>query len=290
MPHSNRFLAIIAGLTLAVSLTGCRSGKSASQGLPAQVTPGTTAPGNVNTPVDTQTPQLRVQALTAAEGDWTDVKMTVRLDLTAPKRFGASGRAEMKRGEWIFLSARMLGFEVAYVWIDTDSIHVVDKFHKRYVSEGIGRLMAGANVTLTNVQDLLIGRIFRAGSRQRPSVSDFDIDQSDSGLMLLPKESPAGFDYGFILSNDANTLAATAIAVGERYAANVSYADYAPTPAGLWPEAVAIDVVKGKNLGATIEWRTSSASWNQGLDRRWSLPKGYTRIDSSSLLKLISSF
>jgi hypothetical protein len=240
------------------------------------------------------TARERVDSLAASYAEWSTVSMPVRLSISEPKQFSVTAQCVMRRNAYVSMSVRMLGFEVASVWIDNDSVHAIDKYHKRYLSEDFRRFMGGADVTIGDLQDLLLGRAFVVGAdggTLTPALcSRLRADAMAEGLMLLPAQEPASFSYGFVLDDTANTLAAATVLAGDRHAVVVNYSDYYATPAGNVASRVAIETVKGRRIAVALGWNLKSAKWNAGNDRTWKMPSGYTRVSSAQLVQMLSSF
>lgn len=264
--------------------TGCSSQRSANK---------KNIEAEVPAEVALQTPGQRYSELCRTYGDWQDVALPVKVSLRAPKSISLSARAEMKRGSWIYMSVRMLGFEVASLWVDNDSVHAIDRYHKAYVSEGMNRVFGGRGVTINDVQDLLLGRGFVVGSEggtfTRNMESAVKLTGSPEGLMVLPVVQPAGFEYGFMLPADANRIGAASVSVGEKYAATIAYGGFINTShSGAFASEAEIEMVKGKRLAAGLEWNFRSAKWNTGLDRKWKRPSGYERMSADKILKALT--
>ena len=160
----NRIITPLLLIALSLLAASCGSSRAPKQQLPAEI------PADISL----QTPQQRLTALCGSYAEWEDVQIPVRATLTSKNGLTCSGKAALKRGEWISISLRMLGFEVASVWIDRDSVHAVDRYHKIYLSESIARVMGNAGVTLTDIQDILMGRAFIAGP-QGGTLSDLSL-------------------------------------------------------------------------------------------------------------------
>ena len=108
--------AVIAAITIiATSLAGCSSSKKAGHQQAGEPIP---------TDAALQTPRQRYDALCAAYGDWQDVSMPVRISLNEPKKVSFQAKATMKRNRWINFSVRLFGFELASVFVDTDSVYM----------------------------------------------------------------------------------------------------------------------------------------------------------------------
>lgn len=277
--------AVAAAAIIATALAGCGSQKQAGSQMAGEPIPAQAS---------MQTPRQRYDALCAAYGDWQDVSMPVRISLTQPRRISLQAKALMKRNQWIHFSVRMLGFELASVFVDNDSIHAIDKYHRLYLSESLAKLFGGAGISIGDVQNLLLGRGFVTGTTGStftlPMVSSLNLQQTPEGLLITPARQPQDFEYGFILYPDANNLMATSVSVGEKYAGTATYSDYIPTAqAGSFASSVNLSVVKGKNAEAALKWDIMSASWNKGENRQWKQPRGYERISADRLLKSITS-
>lgn len=275
-------LLIMAAMAI---FSGCSSQKGA--GKRAAVV------AEVPADVTLQTPQQRFDALCASYGDWMDVSLPVKLSMRSPKSISLSAKAVMKRGSWISVSVRMLGFEVASVWVDNDSVHAIDRYHKAYLSESVSRLFGSAGVTVSDIQDILLGRGFLTGTgggtftpSQQRQVS---LQATAEGLMVLPVSQPSGFEYGFILPPAANCIGAATVSVGDKYSAVITYDDYIKTThSGDFAGVVDIDMVKGKKLAATLTWSFSSAKWNTGVDQKWKRPSGYSRMTADKILNALT--
>ena len=283
-PSYKAFVTLMVAAIL-TAITGCRSGKT------AQKTVQNDEP--IPAEIAQQTPMQRYRALCASYGDWQEVSMPVRVTLTAPKSVSFSARAVMKRNEWISVSVRMLGFELASVWIDNDSIHAIDKYHKRYLSESISRIFAGAGVGIGDIQDLLTGRGFitgNGGGTFTPAAATMlDIQSTPDGIIILPlNDNNPELKYGFMLSPTANNVLAASVETTQGHAGTVVYPEFVTTPAGAFAATANLSVV-GKEARASIDWNFSSAKWNNGEKRSWKRPSGYKRINAEKLLKSLSS-
>lgn len=240
-----------------------------------------------------QTPAQRYSELCRTYGDWQDVALPLKVSLRAPKSISLSARAEMKRGSWIYMSVRMLGFEVASVWVDNDSVHAIDRYHKAYLSESLSRIFGTTGVTVGDVQDLLLGRGFivggQGGTFTKAQEGAVRLSASADGLLVLPQTQPIGFEYGFILPADANRIGAATVTVGDKYAATVAYGEFITTThSGAFASAADFEMVKGKKLAAGLDWNFHSAKWNTGLDRQWKRPSGYSRMSADKILKALT--
>lgn len=289
-------LSLLLALILAVAATGCRSHKNNVKTPPQGFEIVESGKPVTLTPAEIKKLSLpeRYDQLCSTYNEWSDFSAPIKLELKAPARLSASGRAYMKRGEWIYISVRMLGFELATVWVDRDSVHAVEKVNKRFVSESLSKVFGSGKVTLTDVQDLLTGRAFLAGKGTATASMRKDFSFSENGndsWLMIPKRQPSGASYGFLVNTGWNALSATQLEVGSHNASVLYNLPTATKANGTFMKeaTVATSTPKGKNIEATITWDLGSAKWNTGETRTWKAPKGYTRISAAALLKTLGS-
>ena len=101
--------------------------------------------------------------MTADYKDWKTVELNGRI--TSIKFFiKPSVKLFMKRGESLMISVRVpLKGEVARLEADKDSVLVVNKLNNTYVRESLEQASKLADITLSDLQDVFIGRVFIAG-------------------------------------------------------------------------------------------------------------------------------
>ncbi len=273
-------------------LTGCRSSKESTGGSATEGIEISNATSS-STSASGATLNTRYTRLTESWKDWTDVEMSVKVQLTSPAKFNAAGKAYMKRGEWISISIRMLGFEVASLWVDKDSIVAIDKYHKKYISEPTSSLLGGNNVTITDIQDLLTGRAFLTGHGTATTAdrNQFDFEQATNGWYLLPKTQPEKFSYGFLASNSENALRGAVIDVPNYGSVSANYADiYESRTSGWFAQEVSIENSRGKKIAATLKWDMNGAKFNAGVAKSCKIPSGCERISTSTLTAILKKF
>ena len=115
----------------------------------------------------------------AADTVWHTLYAPVKINLTSPMTFGASGRATMVRDSLVHISMRFFGMEVAVVRATADSAWVVDRFHKLYTVVPMSALTARTALTLGAVQDIMLGKSGVTGSSVR--VSGTGVEQTPAG-------------------------------------------------------------------------------------------------------------
>lgn len=232
-----------------------------------------------------------LETVAANYREWTDVSVPVTLRLTTPKNLSVGARARMVRGRCIDLSFRMLGFEVARVWITPDSLVAASRPKKVYLSESLTKITSGLPVNLENLQDLLIGRPFIPGGSTlalADSTTMF-LDTSSGSVRLLPRASQPLADYGFVLDLPAVVTALGVVAEEHDVTFTASYSGPQPlTPAGNVMDNVDLSVSTPRaDYAASVAWRWKSARWNEAISVDPPVTEGLRRVTSSQLMKII---
>lgn len=264
---------------MALTLAACSSQRSVSPAAPSSGTGAVTAPAT-----DSQV----YQTMVSDAREWKNVSMSAKVNLEAPSKIGVSARVTMVRDKSIDISVRMLGFEVGYLVADCDSVHGYVKVNKKYVSESLAQFFGSDGYTLSNVQDLLMGRLFCPGTATLSAADArlFDFDDIEQAMIMTPRRQPQGAEIGFVVNRDTGQLFTTAVKAGTREAV-INYLDIASTPAGHFAGTTAVIVDDGK-MAANIDWDLAGARWNASnvKPREWSTPRGATRIKlNAQLLK-----
>lgn len=253
------------------------------------------ASATINPPVnaDYSAFSSRYTALLSSYGTWQDVKMPVSVHLDKPVSIGLSGQATMVNGKSIHLSLRLLGFEVAAIYVTRDSIFAFEKRGKRYIAESLSGIIQNYPVTVGNLQSLLLGRPFMPGDRL--------LTTADADLFSFRNAADKDLPQAWLMSLDAtaavvtwivndNKLAATAVAGGLTgdNSLTVTYGNPQQTKAGMVASEAEFTVNAGsRDIQATLEWNLSRASWNTGKTTPWKIPRGYKRISSRDIMSLL---
>lgn len=277
-------LGVVAILTLAA--TGCRSGKTA-------VASGHEAAGAHTQASGAAQPKgsagARFEQLVSSYGDWHDLRVPVELKLRKPAGVSISGTMSMVRDSVVHLSFRFLGMEVLTAMATPDSIFASYRLDKVYFAESTASLLRGFPAGVGDLQNLLLGRIFALGT-DRLDLSGVRIGSSSAGYTVTPAAvgSVHADAYSFRVSR-ANALEALVVETGVA-PLECLYAAPKTTPYGPVAPEMSVSATLGKTaVDASLDLNVGKARWDQGVNVRWRVPKGYRRIAAASLLKSIPS-
>ena len=271
---------VLLSVVMLFFATGCKSSKST---LPATATYPIVTEGN-----DDVTKLLsNFEQTIASYQDWTDVVMPMNLSLIAPKQLSISGRTTMVKDESIYISIRVLGFEAANAYITNDSIFASYKLDKIYIAEDLRKILGGFPATISDLQNMLLGRAFVLGKGAINSTmnNEFSLSINADSWKITPYDVN-NVGYEFVFENNTNSLSTLLINIANENRANCIYGGSISTAVGNIAKSVTISTeVKDTPLCAKIAWELNNAKWNTTPTTKWKTPKGYRRIDVANILK-----
>ncbi|MBD5255802.1 MAG: DUF4292 domain-containing protein [Barnesiella sp.] len=279
-----RSLTVCLSSLLLVGIASCGSSKNVAT-QPAAVSSSPTLQSDAD--IDRQ-----LSAVIGSYGSWQRLRVPVTVEINRPKNISISGTAIMERDKSVMIMLKYFGFEVGSLYLTSDSVTVIDKIHKSYAKESIRSFLSGFNVSVANVQDILLGRLFVPG-QPTASVSAFDKAEKErvsaDEWILIPRGALKGVDYGFRFS-PADLLSALICQSGANPPVTCVYDTPVSTPAGPMSAEISVSYERGKSvIDASLQWNLSKAKWNGDVDLRVpSIGKDYKRISSSDISKIIS--
>lgn len=225
-------------------------------------------------------------------GDWRTMQTGGNIQLSAGSSFSSSIQVRMVRDQAIYISLRpLLGIEVGKLIITADSLYAVDKVHKRYIAEKVSILTSGIPVTVSDVQDIFLGRPFIIGNGTL-NLDDKDrinVSAEGNSTTLMPNDSYKGYAYTFTFNKSNHISSLDIMRAGTATADyQVKYGDVRNTKAG----NIAHDI----NASATIEKKKMAFSlsyknieWNGNVKIDMGIPNNYSRMSARDLFSMFSN-
>ena len=268
-------------IMLAATMTACGTFKKAAS-VPDTTTTTATTPNAFADPMD---------AVIASLGQWHTMQTSGNIKLSAGSSFSSSIQVRMVRDEAIFISLRpMLGIEVGRLLITADSLYAVDKLHKRYIAEKVSILTSGIPVTVSDVQDMFLGRPFILGMGTLDEALKPQVTVSeDYPLVLTANESYKGYGYTFSFDKSGRITSLNIAPIGKSTSAfQVNYGDVRSTSAGYIAHSINADAtVDNKKMAFSLTYKNIDWNGNVKIDR--SLPNGYSRMSARDLFSIFSN-
>ncbi len=114
---------------------------------------------------------------------WKSVSVPVKLELLEPQKATLAGRLTMVRDEYALVSLRMLGFEVAQIYVSpTEADVIVKQVQKLWIQEPIGSRFAELNLPFSTLQEALLGQ--KAAFDRIPKGLDLTLGGTDANPVL----------------------------------------------------------------------------------------------------------
>lgn len=272
------FSAIV--IVLLSVLSGCRSSKSLI--------------GQSGLDYSTMTLDERVHEVAAANIPWTQLNVPLKLSMKSPEKLSAGGRIYMRRNHDIYITLRVLGMEVANMYVNSDSVFVADKVHKYYIAESIDKIFAGASLSIGDIQDALLGRAFvnNRGTLTDSLLQYVDVSDTDGkSWTVAPRSKINGtIGYYFRFADSDNALKSFNADTGSKQY-SFSYSDPATVgdDGSRFMQRLAIKTKAGKtDINATLTFDFDKVKWTVPESARWRTPKNYKRIDPRALSKALA--
>ncbi|MDE5875873.1 MAG: DUF4292 domain-containing protein [Muribaculaceae bacterium] len=168
-----------------------------------------------------------VEAVSSLYDKWETVELSGKLKMDMLP-LSPSVKIFMQRDSVIRLSLRapLLG-EVGRAEICNDSVLVVNKMKKTYVKESLKSVLAAYPGTISDLQDILLGRVVIPGCGLLSDKSWKDVEvfqEEEAGFSLYPADHNRieGVDYGYLIDSAFRTKA-LAILPKENVIAGVAY-------------------------------------------------------------------
>ena len=225
-------------------------------------------------------------------GDWQTMQTGGNIKLSAGSSFSSAIQVRMVRDQAIYISLRpMLGIEVGRLLITADSLYAVDKLHKRYIAEKVSILTSGIPVTVSDVQDIFLGRpcIIGKGTLSESNKSGMTVNTEKNSLTLVPTESYKGYGYAFTFDKSNRITSLDIVPQGSTTAAyQVKYSNVQATSAGNIAHAInANATIENKKMALSLNYK--NIEWNGKVKIDRSLPTGYSRMSARDLFSLFSN-
>ena len=229
----------------------------------------------------------RLQEVAAANCPWTQLNLPLKVSLKSPDKLSLSGRIYMRRNHDIYVTLRVLGIEVANMYVNTDSIYVADKAHKYYLAEPIDKIFAGASLSIGDIQDALLGRAFinNRGTLSADMLNQVTVaDGENNSWEISPQSKINGsISYSFRLSDSDNSMQSFTVDTGSKQY-SCSYSEPTTIDGSRFMQRMSISTKVGKTeIDATLALDFDNVKWEVPESARWRTPKNYRRINPRAL-------
>ncbi len=157
---------------------------------------------------------------------WEEVSLDGKLSMKGLP-IDPSAKIYMKRGTTILISVRapIIG-EVARIEIADGEVLMANRMKKIYAKVNLDRFLSKVDMSVTDVQDIFLGRVFLLGqgTLDASNASSMAVTEAPSDCWIItPKKQPSQANYGFTVTADYKLQILFAESIDSRYSANAEY-------------------------------------------------------------------
>lgn len=180
----------------------------------------------------------------------------------------------IKKDEAIWMSASVLGFPVAKVYITPKSVSYYEKINKTYF-EGDFRLVSdwlGTPMDFKKIQNLLIGQAIYDLRDE-----GYDFSRSASGFQFVSRKEWPVKKMFLLDPSNFKASAQQLVQDSQNRSVTVTYSDYQKLGARIFPQEIKI-IANESGESTIIEVRYRSVNFNEELSFPFRIPSGYEEI------------
>lgn len=277
----NKFTFIIALIAIAVTTSSCRSAQKAVSAETRAV------PATATVYADWKNSPFNPLTVAAAMPEWTDFTASGNITVSTTGSLSSAIQLKMVRGRSISISIRpLLGIEMGKLYVDTDSVTLLDKYHSIYMRESI-RQFLGDGIGLNALQNLLLSRPFdlKQGTVNATNAYSFTATAPDADNRWEMRPAEANPLFGFFFNMIENNVSRFNVVLnnGQQYAMNFS--GFKPVDGKVVATSITAHIaVGGTAVGLDISY-TKSMRWNSGINDYINIPNGAKRYSFAQLMQ-----
>lgn len=279
MNKSSIIIALLAAI-LAMS-TSCRSAQKAMV--------SETRSGEIAESVEADWSNSAFNPLTvaAAAPEWTDFSASGNITVSTTGSLSSAIQIKMVRGRSISISIRpLLGIEMGKLFVDKDSVTLVDKYHNIYVRESVSQLL-GNDIGLYALQNLLLSRPFDLtdGTISASNAYHFSATAPDNERRWQMRPAKANQLFGYFFDMIENNVSRFNVTLnnGQQYA--MDFSAFKPVDGKVIATSISAHIeIGGTKVEMDLKY-TKSIRWNSGVTDYIRIPDGARRYSLAQLLK-----
>lgn len=158
------------------------------------------------TELDNKSSKEFIKKISSSYNSWKSVEINGKMNLES-LFISPSVKIYMKKGEEVFITVRAFIGEAARLEIDRDSILIVNRMKHTYCKESLESITQITTITINDIQDIFLGRLFIAGrgTLNEKLLSYIKIYAvHEGGWLAVPKRETENdlVDYGFVVNSD----------------------------------------------------------------------------------------
>ena len=224
-----------------------------------------------------------------AATEWTDFTASGNITVSTTSSLSSAIQLKMVRGKSVSISIRpLLGIEMGKLFIDADSVTIVDKYHSIYMRESVKQFL-GSDMRIEALQNLLLSRPFSIVDGAINSVNAYNFTatapDANGKWEMHPADSNSLFSYFFKMADNNVSQLKVTVNNGQSYSLN--YSTFKPFSTKIIATEINASVAfSGVNAKLNIHY--SKANWDNGVNDNIQIPSGAKRYSFAQVMKLLS--
>ena len=207
------------------------------------------------------------------------------------QEFSSRAHLKMIYNDRLQLSVQpILGIEVFRIEVTNDSIKVLDRMNKRYMTDSHSNLKgeAGIDFNLQNLQALLTNQIFIPGENEisTKNFRRFRMTKNNNNAELKLKDSN-GIFYTFTADANEKLLSTNIENTPNNQTLTWAYNDFQTISRQQFPLKMTARLTSANNTRGTAILTFSSPDVNNPLKTDFNIPTGYERVTMEQIIKLL---
>lgn len=180
----------------------------------------------------------------------------------------------------------LLGMEAFRITFTPDSVIILDRLKKQYITESIkdSKLMANFDFNFYNLQAMLTNQLYIPGRKEisPADYNNFNITSTNEAYVLQTKDK-AGISYGFNIDASDRIVSTLIYNQKKNISLQWSYADFIKDEKYVYPTTMnAVAEVSKKRVNITIIYNKLDIDKNVDIDI--SIPSKYEKVEFSKLM------
>lgn len=209
------------------------------------------------------------------------------------KSFSSKANIRIIKDEAIQISIQPLfGVEMLRLYMNPDTVFLLDRMNKRYVLESITTIkeLYPVGFDYYTMQSLFTNALFVSG-KEKIDMGDyrfFSYDRtSNQNYHIVAKDAESGIDYSFTVNGDDRITFTHLMQPEKKYYMEWGYHNFAVLDSAIFPHKMDVTLSSAsRKIDAELVF--SDVATNNPIELSLNVPQGYTKTSMDEILKILS--
>lgn len=210
------------------------------------------------------------------------------------KSFNSKANLRIEKDHALQISIQPLfGVEMFRVYMNPDTVLLLDRMNRRYVLESIAEIKKHYPVGFDyyTLQSLFTNSVFVSG-KEHAGASDYDLFRyersSDQCYRLTATDSSSRIDYSFVVNGDDRITYTHLMHPEKKHFMQWGYQDFVYQNSVTFPHKMLV-TLSSASRKAEAEIQLYDVQTNPSFQLSLNIPSGYTRTSLNEIMKMLST-